>query len=257
MEVEPLPVSVAIITLNEEERLADCLQSVGFASEVVIVDSGSTDRTQEIAVEHGACFYSVPWQGFGIQKQTAIDYCSSEWILVLDADERVSREAYDEIIDVLGSSESCAAYSLPRKNYFCGRWLKHAGWWPDRVVRLFRKGRAHMSSRLVHEALVVDGETGELTQPLIHFANRSLRQTLDKVNAYSSAGAEELFRKGVSSSVPKAFGRALWAFVANYFLNKGFLDGGEGFIMAISDCMNVFFKYAKLRELHRQSKRVA
>lgn len=254
MPEEKLPLSVAIITKNEEERLPDCLASVAFADEVVVVDSGSEDKTPAIAAQFGARFFDEPWQGFGRQKQLAIDRCSHEWVLVLDADERVTPEAYDEIKGVVSAPGPYVAYSLPRKNYFCGRWLKHAGWWPDRVVRLFKKKRARMADRLVHEALEVDGPVGQLKAPLTHYANRDLEQTLAKVNSYSSAGAAELFKKGSRASLLKAILRAKWAFWNNYMFRLGFLDGGEGFIQAVTDAINVFFKYAKLRELGRMKK---
>lgn len=254
MSSDNLPLSVAIITKNEEDRLLDCLASVSFAAEVVVVDSGSTDRTVEIARAFGAVVYEEEWQGFGRQKQLAIDRCRHDWVLVLDADERVGAESRQEIGEVLVTG-SCVAYSFPRKNYFCGCWLKHAGWWPDRVVRLFRKDSARMSQRSVHEALEVHGLVGNMQHPLIHFANNGLEQTLNKVNHYSSAGAKELFAQGKTASITKAFVRAGWAFFYNYILRGGFLDRGEGFIMAVSDFMNVFFKYAKLRELRKQKEK--
>ncbi len=254
MPSDKLPLSVAIITRNEEDRLPECLASVAFAAEVVVVDSDSTDRTVEIAREFGAVVYVEPWQGFGRQKQLAIDRCRHDWVLVLDADERVGAEAQWEIREVLAAGSS-VAYSFPRKNYFCDRWLRHAGWWPDRVVRLFRKDSARMSERAVHESLEVHGPVGALRQPLIHYANKDLAQTLRKVNHYSSAGADELFAQGETASVVKALLRAAWAFLHGYILRGGFLDRGEGFIMAVSDFMNVFFKYAKLRELHKQKEK--
>ena len=254
MPSDKLPLSVAIITRNEEDRLPECLASVAFAAEVVVVDSGSTDRTVEIARELGAVVCVEPWQGFGRQKQLAIDRCRHDWVLVLDADERVGAEAQWEIREVLATGSS-VAYSFPRKNYFCGRWLRHAGWWPDRVVRLFRKDSARMSERAVHESLEVHGPVGALRHPLIHYANKDLAQTLRKVNHYSSAGANELFAQGETASIAKALLRAAWAFLHGYILRGGFLDRGEGFIMAVSDFMNVFFKYAKLRELQKQKEK--
>ena len=254
MPSNKLSLSVAIITKNEEDRLPECLASVSFAAEVVVVDSGSTDRTVAIAREFGAVVYEEAWQGFGRQKQLAIDRCSHDWVLVLDADERVTAEARQEISEVLATG-SCVAYSFPRKNYFCGRWLKHAGWWPDRVVRLFRKDSARMSQRSVHESLEVHGPVGNLQHPLIHFANNGLEQTLNKVNHYSSAGAKELFAQGKTASITKALLRAAWAFFYNYILRGGFLDRGEGFVVAVSDFMNVFFKFAKLRELQKQKEK--
>jgi len=254
MRTEKLPLSVAIITKNEEDRLPECLASVAFAAEVVVVDSGSTDRTVEIARDFGAVVHAEPWQGFGRQKQLAIDRCRHDWVLVLDADERVAPETQWEIREVLAAGR-CVAYSLPRKNYFCGRWLRHAGWWPDRVVRLFRKDSARMSERSVHESLEVHGPVGALRHPLVHYANKDLAQTLGKVNHYSSAGANELFAQGETASASKALLRAVWSFFHNYILRGGFLDRGEGLIMAVSDFMNVFFKYAKLRELQKQKEK--
>lgn len=254
MNTEKLPLSVAIITKNEEDRLPGCLASVSFAAEVVVVDSGSTDQTVDIAQRFGARVYVEPWQGFGRQKQLAIDRCRHDWVLVLDADERVGAEAQAEISEVLATG-TCVAYSFPRKNYFCGRWLKYAGWWPDRVVRLFRKDSARMSERSVHESLEVHGPVGALHHPLIHYANKGLEQTLSKVNQYSSAGANELFAQGKTASVAKALLRAAWSFCYNYILRGGFFDRGEGLIMAVSDFMNVFFKYAKLRELQKQKEK--
>lgn len=247
---QTLPLSVAIITLNEEERLAECLAGLSFAAEVVVVDSGSRDRTVAIAEAHGARVLHQPWLGFGRQKQFAIDQCRNRWALVLDADERIPPDTAQEIVAVL-RQPGCAAYSLPRQNFFCGRWLKRAGWWPDRVVRLFDRERARMSDRLVHEGLVVDGPVGELQGMLVHQANRDLHHTLAKINSYSTAGALELARSGRRGSIFQAGARALWAFFHNYLLRRGFLDGREGLLQAVCDAANVFFKYAKLWELGR------
>jgi glycosyltransferase involved in cell wall biosynthesis len=246
--------SVAIITLNEEERLAECLTSVAFADEVVVVDSGSTDSTVAIAEAHGARVVRREWLGFGRQKQFAIDQCRNQWVLVLDADERIPAATAREIAAAL-EHPAYAAYSLPRQNFFCGRWLKRAGWWPDRVVRLFDKAKARMSDRLVHEGLVVDGPVGALQGAIVHHANRDLSHTLAKINSYSSAGAAELARAGRRGSLVQATGRASWAFVHNYLLRRGFLDGREGFLQAVCDAVNIFFKYAKLWELGRKGDR--
>lgn len=244
-----VPLSVAIITQNEEYRLPDCLGSVAFAAEIVVVDSGSTDRTVEIAKGFGALVYHEPWQGFGRQKQSAIDHCSQPWILVLDADERVTVELEEEIKSAIASSPPFFSYSMPRQNFFCGRWLRHAGWWPDRVVRLFRKGSARMSDRLVHEALVVDGQVAELCGPLQHHSNRDLSQTLEKINLYSAAGAEELHKRGVSASLFAAVTHMAWAFVKGYIFRLGMLDGGPGLVQAMTDGVNTLFKYLKLWEM--------
>ena len=170
-------------------------------------------------------------------------------MLVLDADERIPPETRAEISALLRGEPGHAAYSLPRKNFFSGRWIRHAGWWPDRVVRLFRKDCNRMSGHLVHESLQVGGSVGELVNPIVHLTNRNLRQTMDKVNHYSTAGAEEMFARGESASIGKAVARGGWAFLYNYLFRLGFLDGGQGLVIACTDGINKFLKYAKLHEM--------
>jgi glycosyltransferase involved in cell wall biosynthesis len=246
-------ISVAIIAYNEEERLPECLASLSFADEIIVVDSNSSDRTVEIASRFGAQVFSNEWSGFGRQKQIAINRCSNTWVLVLDADERIPSETAREIEDVLKKKNSpCKAYSLPRKNFFLGRWIKHAGWWPDRVVRLVDKDHCAMNNNLVHESIEVQGETGELAHPIVHYATRNLAHTMEKMNRYSSAGAEEAFAQGEGkSSYGKAFSRGAWAFFYNYVIRLGFLDMGPGLVIAVSDAVNKFFKYAKLVEMQK------
>ncbi len=242
--------SIAIITFNEEERLAECLQSVNFANEIIVVDSNSTDKTQSIAKQFGANIHQVPWQGFGPQKQAAIDYCTYQWVLILDADERLSQEAAKEIKEVISQNNTpYSAFAMPRQNFFLGRWIKHAGWWPDYVTRLINKERCLMNKNLVHEALEVNGKIGQLNSPLVHFATRDLDHTMQKMNRYSTAGAVEMFTRKETSSYCKALSRGLWAFFYNYTIRLGFLDGNQGFIIAVSDAANKFFKYAKLVEM--------
>lgn len=248
-----VPLAVAIITKNEEDNLPDCLASVSFAAQVVVVDSGSSDGTVAIASQFGAEVHDEPWQGFGRQKQRAIDRCRQPWILLLDADERLSAELAGEIERLLLAGNFQAdAYSVPRQNFFCRSWLRQAGWWPDRVVRLFRRGTARMSERLVHETLVVDGPVAPLRAPLIHHTNRNLSHTLAKINHYSSAGAEELYRAGARTTLVAAVAHALWAFGHTYLFRLGLLDGGPGLVQALSHGVNTLFKYLKLWEMCRQ-----
>lgn len=247
--------SIAIITKNEEERLPDCLRGTRFADEVVVVDSGSTDRTMEIAQDFGARTFVRDWQGYGPQKQFAIEQCGGDWILILDADERIPAQTADEIVQITNNITSCSAYSIPRKNYFLGRWIRHAGWWPDRTVRLFRRSSARMSADRVHESLQVNDRVAEMHSPLIHYPFRDLRHMMDKMNHYSSAGALDLYEAGVKASIIKAAGRAMWTVLYNYLLRGGFLDGGPGFVLAVSDAANIFFKYVKLMEKHRAAVR--
>jgi glycosyltransferase involved in cell wall biosynthesis len=245
-----VPLSVAIITKNEEENIRSCLQSISFAGQVVLVDSGSTDATLSIAAEFGCEIYSEAWRGFGQQKQLAIEKCRLSWILVLDADERIPPDTAEIIKKIVTDANvKEAGFSFPRKNYFQGRWIKHAGWWPDRIVRLFRKESGRMTAAKVHEAVEVAGIVGELDVPIEHFTESSLAKILQKIDKYSTLGAEEAFKDGKHSSAFSAFMRAFFTFNQDYFLRLGILDGRQGLTLAVTDAVNKFFKYAKLSEL--------
>jgi len=240
--------SAAIITLNEETRLPACIKSLQFVDEVIVVDSGSRDKTVSIAKDLGAKVYQEQWLGYGKQKQLAIDYCSNDWVIILDADERIPQKTASSICKAVQDPGGNVSFQLPRKNLFLGRWIKHAGWWPDYVVRIINKHKCQMSSHIVHESIVSSGPTGTITEPIEHYATQNLSHTMEKMNAYSSAGAREMHDKGEGASYSKAFARGAWAFFYNYFFRLGLLDGGPGFIIAVSDATNKFFKYAKLTE---------
>ncbi len=247
--MEKIPLAVAIITKNEEENIRPCLRSITFASQVVLVDSGSTDATLAIAEEFGCEIYSEEWRGFGPQKQSAIEKCRLPWILVLDADERIPPDTADIIKKIVTDSNvKEAGFSFPRKNYFQDRWIKHAGWWPDRVIRLFRKESGRITSAKVHESVEVTGIVGELNVPIEHFTESSLSKIIQKIDKYSTLGAEEAFKEGKHSSAFSAFMRAFFTFNQDYFLRLGILDGRQGLTLAVTDAVNKFFKYAKLSE---------
>jgi glycosyltransferase involved in cell wall biosynthesis len=254
--MEKFPLSIAIITKNEEENLGACLRSVAFADQIVVVDSGSTDATLRIAAEFGCEIYHEIWQGFGPQKQSAIDRCRKSWVLVLDADERIPQETADcvkKIVTALHVRE--AGFSFPRKNYFQDRWVKHAGWWPDRVIRLFRKEAGRMTKATVHEAVEVTGQVGTLDVPIEHFTESRLSSIIQKIDRYSTLGAQEAFQEGKKANIFSSFGRAFLTFIQDYFLRLGILDGRPGLTLAVTDSINKFFKYAKLSELHRINRR--
>jgi len=248
------PLSVAIITKNEAENLPACLASLSFAAQIVVVDSGSVDDTVRIAAERGCEVYQEQWRGFGPQKQLAIDHCTAPWVLVLDADERIPEETARVMLDVMNSDKPTAGYSFPRRNYFQGRWIRHAGWWPDRVVRLFKKGSGEMTGAKVHEAVTVNGPVEPLDAPIDHFTESRLEKIAAKINRYSTIGAEEAFEAGRRATVAGAFLRAGVTFVQDYMLRGGFLDGHPGLTLAVTDSVNKFFKYAKLAELTREEK---
>ena len=251
---EKFPISVAIITKNEAANLANCLESVAFARQIVVVDSGSTDDTRKIATDMDCEVIEEAWRGFGPQKQFAIDQCREPWVLVLDADERLPAETAQAIREIVLSLEGgIAGYSFPRKNFFQGRWIRHGGWWPDRIIRLFRRGYGHMTPAMVHEAVVIDGTVEALSAPIEHFTESSLSRVLLKINRYSTAAAQVAFAEDKTSSLVFALLRAEFTFFQDYVLRLGFLDGAPGFTIAVLDSINKFFKYAKLNELHRQA----
>lgn len=251
--MDKISISVGIIVKNEAERLPRCLKSISFADQVVVVDSGSTDGTVQIATEYGAEVYVEPWKGFGPQKQSAIDKCRNEWILVLDADERIPPETAQVIREiVLSGKADIAGYSFPRKNFFQGRWIRHMGWWPDPVLRLFQKKYGRMTEASVHEAVLVEGEVKTLEVPIEHCTESRLSEILKKIDNYSTLSAQEAFHKGKRASIWSAAVRADLNFIYNFFIRRGFLDGRQGLVLSITDSINKFFKYAKLYEMTKE-----
>ena len=248
--MEKVPLSAAIITKNEEENIRSCMQSISFAGQIIIVDSGSTDATLSIAKEFGCEIYSEEWRGFGPQKQSAIEKCRQPWIFVLDADERIPPETAGIIKKIVTDSKvKESGFSFRRKNYFQGRWIKHAGWWPDRIIRLFRKDAGRMTSAIVHESVEIQGTVGALDAVIEHYTESRLSKIIQKIDKYSTLGAQSAFREGKKSTTGGAFMRAFFTFVQDYFFRLGVLDGMPGLTLAVTDSVNKFFKYAKLSEL--------
>jgi glycosyltransferase involved in cell wall biosynthesis len=251
-----IPLSVAIITRNEADNLPACLKSVSFVGQIIVVDSGSTDETVKIASDFGCDVLVESWRGFGPQKQFAIDQCTNPWILILDADERIPRDTAQAIKNVISNpSIAAAGFSFPRKNFFQGRWIRYAGWWPDRIVRLFRKGQGRMTPARVHESVEVKGLVEPLDYPIEHYTESRLSQILIKIDQYSTIGADEAFKDGKTASIWSAVLRAELAFLHNYLFRCGFLDGAPGLTLAMTDAINKFFKYAKLNDLNKQAER--
>ena len=184
-----MSLSVIIITKNEEQNMRSCLEAVSWADEIIVVDSGSTDNTVAICKELGAKALVMDWPGFGSQKNRALALATGDWVLSLDADERVSAELRQEIQLTVANPGENLAFRLPRSSSYCGRAMRHSGWWPDYITRLFKRGHARFSDDLVHERLIVNGKTGTLKQPLLHQAFRDLEQVLQKLNDYSTTGA--------------------------------------------------------------------
>ncbi len=228
-----------------------CLASVAWADEIIVLDSGSTDRTVTICREQGARVIVTDWPGFGPQKNRALDQAKGQWVLSLDADEYLSREAQAEIQAALAAGPEVDAFRMPRRSSYCGRFMRHGGWYPDYVTRLFRRGPVRFSDDMVHERLLVSGSVGTLCIPLHHETYRDLEEVLRKVDSYSSAGAAMAVRAGERAGMGKALAHGLWSFVRTYFLRRGLLDGPEGLMLAISNAETTYYKYLKLRELSK------
>lgn len=251
-----MKLSVVVITQNEAAVIRRCLESVAWADELVVLDSGSDDGTPDIARSLGARVEpSRDWPGFGPQKNRAVEWAGGDWILSLDADEWVSPELAAEIRAALADPGAHAAFRMPRQSSYCGRVMRHSGWWPDYVTRLFRRGAARFSDDAVHERLVVDGLLGRLRTPLRHEAIRDLEQAIAKMNRYSSDGARMLRARGRKSGLGTAVGHGLWTFFRTYALRAGFLDGKEGFMLAVSNAEGAYYRYLKLLLLQRDQHR--
>ena len=245
--------SVIIITKNEAENIRACLESVAWANEIVVVDSGSSDATVEICRNLGAQVYVHDWPGFGTQKNRALGYATHDWVFSIDADERVTPELRAAIETVLhDEADTRVAYRISRLSSYCGRFMRHSGWYPDYIVRLFRSDAARFSDDLVHERLLVEGPIGQLGGELLHYAFADADEVLQKVNHYSSAGAAMLQRRGRQATLAGAVLRGLWSFIRSYFLRVGFLDGREGFMLAVSNAEGTYYRYVKLMLLNKK-----
>jgi glycosyltransferase involved in cell wall biosynthesis len=245
--------SVIVITKNEERNIRPCLDSVKWANEVVVVDSGSTDNTVTIAKEFTSKVYVRTWKGFSAAKNFALQQATEEWVLWLDADERVTPELQNEIQTVLAADQQdIAAYSMPRQANFLGSWIHHCGWYPGSVVRLFRRTSGTFSDTKVHEHLEVKGSIGALHSDLLHYTDPDLFHYFEKYNRYTTLAAEELTAHGKRFHLAKLIFNPIWIFVKMYILRLGFLDGIPGLILCICSANYVFTKYAKLWELSKQ-----
>ena len=241
--------SVIIITKNEQDNIKDCLESVKWADEIIVVDSGSTDKTEEICKKYTDKFYVKDWPGFGVQKQRALELASYEWVLSIDADERITSELREEIITVVKADSTRSGYEIPRLSHYLGKDVRHAGWYPDYTLRLVKKDKSHFSEDIVHERLIVDGEVGRLSQHFIHFPYQNIAHHLQKLNQYSSLSAQKMFDRGRRVGWIEVFAKALFGFFRAYILRKGFLDGWAGLIVSLSTALSVYFKYIKLKEM--------
>lgn len=246
-------ISAIVITKNAGATIGRCLESLRWADEIVVVDSGSTDRTVDICRESGATVHeTADWPGFGPQKNRALGLAGGDWVLSLDADEWVTPELRAEIERAISAPDAKAAYAIPRRSSFCGRFMRHSGWWPDYVMRLHRRGRARFSDDPVHERLIVEDPVGRLRQPIMHEAIADLDQMLGKMNAYSTSSAQARASEGRRASLFTALLHGGWTFFRTYVLRLGFLDGREGFMLAVANAEGSYYRYLKLMLLRER-----
>ncbi len=241
-------ISVLILAKNEGHNIRACLESVRWADEIVVVDTGSSDDTVEQAQIWGANVLQTEWQGFAGTKNWGVNHLTREWVLWLDADERVTPELAEEIRGTLSNPEK-DGYEIPRKANFLGHWILHGGWYPGYVLRLVRRELAHFEESRVHEGLMRPPKVGRLRNPLLHFTDPTLEHYLAKFNRYTSLAAEDLHEKGRHFHLTDLLIRPVHLFLKMYFFKAGFLDGFAGFLLAQLSAFYVFTKYAKLFEL--------
>lgn len=248
-----LPLSLVVITRDEEDHIERCLRSVPFASEIIVLDSFSSDKTIEISKAQGAKVYQEKFLGFGPQRNRAVALASHDWVLCLDADEALSEDAQKAIIALFKTGEPAkSAYQFARLSYHMGRWIRHGGWFPDWQLRFFDRRRAGWDQALIHEKVIADCEVGRIREPIQHWVFDSLFDQIQTNNKYSTLGAETLQKKGKRFHLFQLLTKPVFKFLETYVWKRGFLDGLPGFVIAVGAAYSIFLKYAKLWELERK-----
>lgn len=242
------PLSVIVIARNEERNLPACLRTVSWAEQIVVVDTGSTDRTVDCARQFTTDVHLQPGAGFVDAKRFAVAQCRNPWVLWIDADERIPKELGDEIRSHIAQPRSHRAFAIARRAFFLGKWIKHCGWYPGYVTRLFMKEHARFSDHKVHETLIVDGSTGRCTHDMLHYTDDSLQHYFRKFNDYTSLAAQEMIHDGTRASLSDLLLRPPLTFLRMYVAKAGFLDGLHGFVLCLLSAGYVFVKYAKVWE---------
>ena len=237
--------SIIIIALNEANNIVDCINSAKFADEVLVIDSGSTDNTVVLAIAAGAQVLQTNWPGYGTQQNRGIDAAKGDWIFSLDADERISADLANDILSAIKTAVNYV-YDVPRSSLYVSRFMKHSGWTPDRTRRLCKRGTARFTTHEIHANLATTEVVGHLRYPIIHYSYHNFHSVVEKMNRYSSGGARDMYAAGKRGSLTKAITHGMWAFLRTYFLRLGFLDGREGFMLAISNAEVTYYRYIKL-----------
>jgi glycosyltransferase involved in cell wall biosynthesis len=241
-----MQITATIVTFNEERNIARAIESLRCADEVVVVDSGSNDKTREIAARLGARVIEEPWRGYAAQKNFAAGCASFDWILSIDADEALSEELEGEIATLKQEVPAFAAYSMPRLAQYLGRWILHGGWYPDPKVRLYERARAQWTGEYVHESIQVRaGGVGRLEGKLLHFTCDSLAAHVRTLDRYTTLAARELVERGAKIGLRRLLIDPVWTFVRTWILRRGFLDGAQGIAIAWMAALYTFLKYAK------------
>lgn len=252
-----MEISAVIITHDEEKKLEGALKSVrGIASEVIIVDSFSTDETVPIAKKYTKHVFQRKWTNYADQKNYANKKASFPWILSLDADERLSPELREEILRLKKKEPDCSGFSMPRQAFYLGKWIRHSGWYPDRKIRLFRKSEALWEGEYIHEKLVIHGRIEKLKGHLFHFTYRDIADHMARINTFSELGAQKLYAKKKKCRWYHLAFRPLLGFMKSFFWKAGFLDGYAGFVIARIHSYSIFVRYAKLKEIWKKGERI-
>ena len=244
-----MKITATIITLDEERNIARAIESLRCCDEILILDSGSTDRTVELATNLGARVMEAGWRGYAGQKNCAAEQASYDWILSLDADEALSEALEGEIWNLKKNGPDFDAYTMPRLARYLGRWILHSGWYPDRKVRLYDRRKARWVGDFVHESVRVDGRIGHLESNILHFTCDSLSEHVKTMDRYTTLAAQELAARQVKIQLPRLIFDPAWTFCKSYLLQRGFLDGAEGLAIAYMAAFYTFLKYSKARNM--------
>lgn len=244
-----MKITATIITLNEERNIARAIESLRCCDEILMLDSGSSDRTLELAQNLGVRVIEAPWRGYAKQRNLASEHAAHDWILSIDADEAVSEGLEGEIWNLKKCGPQCDAYTMPRLAQYLGRWIFHGGWYPDRKVRLYHRAKARWVGEFVHESVKVDGRVGRLEANLLHYTCESLSEHLKSMDRYTTLAAEEIVARKQKIPTHRVVFDPAWTFVRGYILQRGFQDGLEGLAIAYMSSLYTFLKYAKARNM--------
>jgi len=246
-------VSVVIVTKNEESNISECIKSVFWADEIIVVDSGSKDRTCDISRKLGADVIERDWIGYADQKNFAINQTKNNWVLSLDADEIISEELRKILYSILEKDSIYKGYKFPRKNIFFGKWMRYGDLWPDYQIRLFDKGKSFFNDRYVHESVQVNGEICQLNEPIIHHSYENVSEFFQRQKDYALLSAKESLKKEISLNRTDIFFRPFWRFFRSYIIKSGWKDGIEGFIVSAGLAWYVFMRFAIILEFKRKN----